>query len=357
MAFRWYVRLLLACAPLACLSPYTGAQTVPSAVTQVPSIHGSASEARPITLHVTSRLVLVDVMVTDAKTGMAVGPLSASDFQLEENGVRQKILSLTQDQLPLSIVFMLDLTMSVQPVLHILGNAAEEVLSALRPDDEVAVTVFSSTAKEIQRFTTDRKVAATALKRASRMKSGEATFLNESIFQAAREEGESHNPENRRVIVCLTDGTVNMPSSWNRKLFGKSVKNNVLHTENEAEHELFQTGTSFNAIIERSPLSYMYFANKYAGPSWALESKAHPPGDDHKYARESGGIVLTTNKKDIVRRLELLLTDLRSRYTLAYQPSHAGAAGEFQSIQLSLTPAASARFGKVKLEARKGYIR
>jgi VWFA-related protein len=309
------------------------------------------------TFHVSSRIVLLDVMVTDAKTGTAVGPLSAKDFVLRENGLPQRIQSFTRDESPLSILFMFDLSASVWPVLHILGGAAGDVLQSLRPDDEVAVMVFSSTAREIQPFTTDRKMAAAAIQRASRMKSGDPTFLNESIYNAALEASASHNPENRRVILCLTDGTTNIPSPLARRLEARSLQRSVLHTEKDAMEELFAAGASFNAVIERSPLSYTYFVNKYAGPVWALEARAYPPGDDHKYAAETGGLVLTTSKKQIVGKLKTMLTDLRSRYTLSCGPSQEAANGTFRLIDVSLTPEAQSRLGKVKVEARRGYIR
>lgn len=316
------------------------------------------SSVAPVpTFHVASRIVLLDVMVTDPKTGMAVGPIAARDFVLRENGVPQTIQSFARDTSPLSIVFMFDLTQSVWPVLHILGGAAQQVLQTLRPGDEVAVMVFSSTAKEIQPFTTDRKVAAEAIRRASRMKSGAATFLNESVYQAALEESKSHNPENRRAIVCMTDGTMNSPSSINRFLLGGKMRHSVLHTEKDAMQELFLTGTSFNAVIERTILSYDYFVDKYAPPIGLLEQKSNSPGDDRRYAAESGGLILTTNKKQIVGKLELMLTDLRSRYTLSYVPTQEVPSGTLRTIDLSLTPEAQMRLGNAKLESRRGYIR
>jgi VWFA-related protein len=46
----------------------------------------------PLTLHVTSRLVILDVVVTD-KAGQVRNDLGQSDFQITEDGVPQKILS------------------------------------------------------------------------------------------------------------------------------------------------------------------------------------------------------------------------------------------------------------------------
>src|SRR5947199_9739765 len=63
-------------------------------------------------------LVVVDAQVLNKKTGRPVGALRREDFELFENGVRQQITSFSQDELPLSLVFLFDLTDSVRPVLQ-----------------------------------------------------------------------------------------------------------------------------------------------------------------------------------------------------------------------------------------------
>jgi VWFA-related protein len=300
--------------------------------------------------------VLLDAVVVHAHTGQSVGGLAATDFVLQEDGKTQTITYFGQDELPLSIIFMFDLTDSVRPVLRTLGSAAQVILGNLKPQDEVAVAVFSSTGRVVQAFTADRKVAAAAINEASGMSSKEATFLNESVYQVSLAALKSSAPNNRRAIICLTDGTVNVPSELMRKMYGRSVAEGQIHTEVEANRALLEAGASFNAIIERSALSYLWTYGKFMDIE-TVGAVRYPPGSVKKYAELAGGIVLTSNKEDTVNKLGSLLKDLRSRYTLGYRPSGDIAAGTLCHIQLELTPEARKRFGNPIVRTRSAYYR
>jgi VWFA-related protein len=113
---------------------------------------------------------------------LPVSGLSAKDFVLGEDGKLQNISHFTKDKVPLSIVFMIDLTQTVEPVRQSLASAAQEILSHLGDADEVAVAAFSSTGKVVVPFTTDRTKARAALEQASQMSSNEGTFLNEAVY-------------------------------------------------------------------------------------------------------------------------------------------------------------------------------
>ena len=114
---------------------------------------------------------------------LPVSGLSANDFVLKEDGKLQNNSHFTQDKVPLSIVFMIDLTQTVKPVRQSLASAAQEILSHLGDTDEVAVAVFSSTGKVIVPFTSGRSKARAALEEASQMSGNEGTFLNEAVYQ------------------------------------------------------------------------------------------------------------------------------------------------------------------------------
>ena len=74
--------------------------------------------------------------------------------------VPQNISYFAHDRLPLSVVFLFDLTETVQPILKPLAEGARNILSHLRPQDEVSVMVFSSHTELLKDFTTDRTLAA-----------------------------------------------------------------------------------------------------------------------------------------------------------------------------------------------------
>src|SRR5262245_34693665 len=66
---------------------------------------------------VTTRLVLVDAQVLDKKTQIPINTLKRDDLEVYEDGVQQQISFFSQDELPLSVVLLFDLTDSVRPVL------------------------------------------------------------------------------------------------------------------------------------------------------------------------------------------------------------------------------------------------
>jgi hypothetical protein len=89
------------------------------------AIHGQ--ESAPV-FHATSELVLLDVQVIHSKTKTANGNLRADDFQVTEDGAPQQITFFGRDQLPLSIVFLVDLRQSVRGVLRRLAGGAKAAL-------------------------------------------------------------------------------------------------------------------------------------------------------------------------------------------------------------------------------------
>ncbi|MGB9418080.1 MAG: VWA domain-containing protein, partial [Acidobacteriaceae bacterium] len=176
-----------------------------------------SSETDMPVIRVSTQFVVLDALVENKKTGQPIGNLEAKDFLLTEDGAPQKITYFTHDRLPLSVVFLFDLTETVQPVLKPLADGAREILSHLKPQDEVSVMVFSSHTELLQDFTTDRALAADAIEKASEMKTGEGTFIHEDMYEAVDQGMKSTIPDSRRVLVWLTDGTSNFENSLTQK--------------------------------------------------------------------------------------------------------------------------------------------
>jgi VWFA-related protein len=306
-------------------------------------------------LHATVDLVTVDAQVLQKKTGRPVGSLKREDFELYEDGLPQEISFFSQDTLPLSVVLLFDLTDSVRPVLKPLGHGALDALQHLKPEDEVAVMVYAASAQLLQDFTKDRPLAVAAIEKASDMKSGEAAFFNEAIFQAASEETNAKNPNSRRLIIWLTDNVPNFPSEAMRREIGKSVPAGSLHTEKDAFRQLFETGTTVSTLLERSGLSDAFTVAINKNPMFAPLRMMYPPGDVYKYAAETGGQVMSSGKEDVSTKLAALIDQIRKRYSLAYTPSEKHADGSFCTIKLKLASGTEKREGKLIVRAKRGY--
>jgi len=287
------------------------------------------------TIHVSTQYVVLDALVEHKKTGNLIGTLQSKDFVLSEDGVPQSITYFSHDQLPLSVVFLFDLTLSVRPALEPLAESAREILGHLKPQDEVAVMVFSSHTELLQNFTTDRTLAADAIGRASKMKSGEGTFIHESMYEATDEAMKSTVPGSRKVMVWFTDGTANIENARTRKTLGREAPA-ILHTKEEATDKLLHSGVVVSELIERTAATNALVVAADATP-FAMIYGART-GDIHKYADLTGGPVLGTSKKEAADRLSELIDELRGRYTLGYKPTTSKSGGTFCKLQVRLSP-------------------
>ena len=286
----------------------------------------SPPEPAAATIHVDTQFVLLDAVVEEKKTGRTLDTLTAKDFQLAEDGVPQTITYFSRDQLPLSVVLLFDMTETVHAAMKPLAQAALEILGHLKPEDEVAVMTFSSRADLMQGFTTNRQLAADAIKTASWMADVEGTFLDEDMYEAVELAGTA-KPGSRRVLVWLTDGTANQENTFTRATIGQHAPAH-LHSQTEAMYRLLQSGAVVSALIDRTP------ETNRAIMSAGLEGTR--VGDIDQYARATGGPVLNTSSKDAPDRLAMLIDLIRARYTLGYKPTRAERPNKFCKLSLKL---------------------
>lgn len=308
-------------------------------------------------LTVETELVLVDVQVSQRATGDPVESLRRDDFELYEDGVEQRVSFLTRDELPLSVVFLFDLTDSVRPVLEPLADGALGALEHLKPEDEVAVMVYSASAKLLEGFTRDRGLAARAIERASRMRSDRAAFFNEGVFQAARQERRSTAADSRRVMIWLTDNVPDIPDQETRRRYQGSIARGDVHTEQDAMKEAFETGTTICTLLERSAISDSADMQRDDNPLFPMFRRLNPPGDVYQYADQTGGMVIETGRKQVTTKLAQMIDEIRSRYTLGYAPSARKPDGRFCRLRVSVAPRSAGADGKLVVHAMRGYYR
>jgi VWFA-related protein len=299
----------------------------------------SPPPSEPPTIHVDTQFVLLDALVENKKSGAPLDTLSAKDFQIFEDGVPQTISYFSHDQLPLSVVFLFDMTETVHAALAPLAQAALQVLGHLKREDEVAVMTFSSRADLMGGFTTDRKVTAEAVRTASWMADVEGTFLDEDMFEAV-EQVMKAKPGNRRVLVWLTDGTANEENGFTRATIGQHAPAH-LHSRQEAMTRLLQSDAVVSVLIDRTAETYRAITAPGRGGARL--------GDIDEYARATGGPVLSTGTKEVPENLALLIDRVRARYTLGYKPAPVESQGKFCKLSLRLRP----EFLSEHLEVRK----
>ena len=107
-----------------------------------------APQAQTPTFRSGTDSVSVDVSVFDGDR--AVLGLTAADFDVRDNGVRQKVASLRDNTLPLDLRLLFDTSGSITPEdLERYRRAMNRVAAALRPDDRVEILTFSGRISEV----------------------------------------------------------------------------------------------------------------------------------------------------------------------------------------------------------------
>lgn len=318
----------------------------------------SAAPKEHAVIRVSSELVLVDALVREKKSGELIAKLEASDFVLSEDHAPQTITYFSQDQLPLSIVLLFDLTQTVRPILGPLAESATAILEHLKPEDQVAVAVFDSHTEVLQDFTRDHSLVGAVIRKAATMKSEDGTFIHEDMYEAIDEALQSKMQRCRRVLVWLTDGTANAQNSMSKKVIGQHAPD-VLHNKQQATEKLLRSGVTVAALIDRSSLTDFTVAAMDLSPMALFGAHL---GDINKYADETGGPVVHSSTKEAAENLTALLDQIRASYTLGYVPNSTKADQSFHVIRIALAPSLPQKRPELRgktlvVRTKQGYYR
>jgi VWFA-related protein len=157
---------------LACIAMLTAAAPMLGQAPSAPIIRDPRAQVPQVPEgRIRQRVLLVDVplTVTNAK-GELVSNLEAKDFQVTDNGVPQNITYLDLEPITLSMVFLVETSSRIEPLLtemHSTGNLFANAL--MGPNDEAAVLGFNDSVENLADFTTDHDVI---LKTISNLKCG-----------------------------------------------------------------------------------------------------------------------------------------------------------------------------------------
>jgi VWFA-related protein len=279
-------------------------------------------------IKVDTNLVVFDAQVVDKKTGRVIGDLKKDDFLLTDNGVKQSIAYFSRDELPLSIILLLDVSRSTRPIIHDVRDGALNALQRLKPEDQVAVMAFSERTSLAQDFTTDRALVAQKIQDATATSVlGNGTFLPAALREAAFHMEHSKTPSSRRVIIVVTD---NIASSGGQ----------------DTLHDIFESGAVVYGLIVRAAVGKVFNV---------LSLGQLKPVN--KYAAETGGEVMGADKKEVDEKLGEMIDRLRSRYAIGFRPSDMNASEQFRPVKITISTAKKRKEKPIVLTRRGYYLR
>ena len=152
-------------------------------------------------------LVSLNVTVTDGNTAKYITDLTAQDFNVFEDGIKQDVTFFNRTNLPIALALLLDTSASMDSKLPTAQEAAIGFARRLRAQDLAEVIDFDSRVIVLQNFTNSAAELEQAIKKTS---AGGSTSLYNAVYIALKDLKKvvAKNAEEirRQAIVVLSDG-------------------------------------------------------------------------------------------------------------------------------------------------------
>jgi VWFA-related protein len=286
-------------------------------------------------VRIDSSIVRLNVGVVDDR-GRPITTLPQSSFTIYEDGVKQDISRFVAAPAPFSVVMMLDMSGSTRSFRQNIQMAAARFLDALAPDDRLAVVEFYSKVNLLNDFTTDRRTAFHSISVANG--SGDTDFYKGLLFALEKLSGEKNR---RKAIVVLTDGVDTDAQDADRKLLA-NLKDEQIPTAIKPE-----MNEVLRRILDRSDAQGVTIY-PLALPTGDPARLADPtPRQVAMYTAARTRLKIVADRSggtlNSIRRLEdmgtlyaLVAADLRTLYTIEYQPANDKKDGKWRAIKVEV---------------------
>jgi Ca-activated chloride channel homolog len=269
-----------------------------------------------------STLVLIPASVTDHSNRFVLG-LHKQDFHILEDGVEQKIVSLSGEDAPLSIGLLYDRSGSMSDKQQPSRQAATQFLRTLNSSDEAFLVDFADEAKVAQSFTSRPEELDLKL---DLLQPGGLTALLDAVNLGLHEMKSARNP--RKALLIVSDGGDNH-SLYTAKQIQALVR--------EADVQIYAMG-----VFEPS-FSLGLAPEEVSGPRLLAE-----------IAEQTGGRAFSaTAGADLPSVATRIGIELRNQYVLAYQPSNHEKDGKYRRVEVRVNPPPG--LPELKVHWRLGY--
>jgi VWFA-related protein len=257
--------------------------------------------------------VYIDVFVT--RDGSPVPGLTAADFEVKDNGVKQDVTLAHLEEVPIVAVLVFDASSSVAGArLEDLRAAGQALLSGLRPRDEAALVTFSNELRVVAPQAGDRAAVARGL---DALEPKGETALWDGLFAGLKLPVSRGRP----MVVLFTDGQDNV--SW-------LGADQVLRVAQESEALVYVVAIapSEEAAPLPSILQSLTSPRELPGDRGETQSSASVGlrALTHLAEATGGRLWPAGGSAQLGRTFLRILDEMRARYLLSYDP--AGAARE-----------------------------
>ena len=274
-------------------------------------------------------LVHVDAEVTDGTR--VLSGFHKDDFLITDNRVPQKILYFSQEEEPLDLILLFDISGSMKFSVAKVAESAHTSWSELRPGDRIAVMRFHRGATLVSDFTEDRDAVERSLQQVVEGKFGGGTRILAAVDAAAQLFLNQPRSRRRRAILAITDD------------FGQRSR---------------RPGTVINRLWEADALLSGLIIRSAGATAIATVSAATNPlvlalheGIGGVSEKTGGDVIKAEDPGESFREM---MRRIRLRYSLYYAAPESKP-GDKRDVKVTLTEEAARLHPGARVRARKGY--
>lgn len=279
---------------------------------------------RPPVFETGIEVINLNVSITDPR-GQYVTGLTREDFAVFEDGVKQDLSIFAHENLPISMVLMIDTSASMDEKLPLARTAGKRFVRTLRPQDVAQVMQFNDRATVLQDFTADHAALEEAF---DRTEASGPTALHNALYVALKDlaKQKSARELRRLALVLLSDGedTASLVSD-----------DQVLELARKTEINIYAISLRAKSAPDRSRLKFSQAAHLLTA-----------------LTQDTGGQVHFPNSlSELEAVYDRIAEELRTQYSLGYVSSNRRADGKWRRIVVRV-PARD----ELKVRHKLGYF-
>ena len=241
--------------------------------------------------------------------------VAAEDLEIVENGVPQHVELFHEASQPLSLVLTLDGSGSMKTREADVIESARAFVSALRPEDALAVVLFSDTVTFAHDLSTNRNLSHDAIQK---YEARGGTALFDAVSDSLRR---LRDAGGRRVLVVMTDG---------RDENNPGTGPGSTRTLNDALKDLKESGATVFTI--------------------GLGTKIDASSLQQLATLSGGRALFPQDVSQLDVEFQRVVEDLRRRYIVGFTSSHVAHDGAWRDVQIRLRSAP-----EVTIQSSGGY--
>ena len=253
-------------------------------------------------------LVLVPVTVIDRR-GAIVNGLARDAFTLTEDGVRQQLQAFSEEDAPVSMGIVLDLSGSMKGYLDAAKESLRSLMNDANPGDEAFLNAVSTSPRKYSGFTVDFDEI---LQRVAFEGAGGDTALIDTVYGSLQELRSGVHA--RKALLVISDGMDNHSRYSRQELL-------ELAMESDAQVYTIAVGN---------------VAAPFSKPIQQAEEKRGLLFLDELAQKTGGMSFIVRNRADIRAAAASIGRALRNQYTIGYVPSGNGRSGQWRRIRVKV---------------------